>query len=94
MDIQEKIQDHLKAELGGAYKELAAAEERDSAAQTSDFVLFLILLFSTTFAGLLIFTRLLLNAKSKKELSVTPTAITAATSSKDGSGFRKRRRLR
>ena len=85
MDIQEKIQNHLKAELGGAYKELAAAQERDSAAQTSDFVLFLILLFSTTFAGLLIFTGLLLNAKSSK------TKNTPATTALDN-GYRRRLR--
>lgn len=61
------IDAHLEAELGGAYKDLAAAKEEDNAARASDYILFSILMVSIVAGCLLIFFRLALNSVAVRE---------------------------
>lgn len=62
------VESHLEKELGSvAYKELAAAREKDNAARASDYILFSIMLVSIVFGCLFIFLRISLNPRAVRE---------------------------
>ena len=84
MDIGERIQNHLKTELGPAYKDLAAAKERDNALQASDQVLFIVLLVSIVVTGGLVIYRLWLHAKIRQQ-----TLLKLIGEKKDGGKHQK-----
>nr|BDT63055.1 MAG: wsv293a-like protein [Trachysalambria curvirostris nimavirus] len=67
MDIGDRIRAHLRTELGPAYKDLAAAAERDNAARASDKALFYILLVSIIVTGGLVICRLWLHTRVRQE---------------------------
>lgn len=67
MEIGERIETHLKTELGPAYKDLAAAAERDNATRASDKAIFYILLLSIIITGGLVFYRLWIHTKVRQQ---------------------------
>ena len=67
MDIRERIQSHLKTELGPSYKDLAAAAERDNATRASDKAFFYILIVSIFTTFVLVFYRLWVHTKVRQQ---------------------------
>nr|WRY70662.1 envelope protein [White spot syndrome virus]WRY70829.1 envelope protein [White spot syndrome virus]WRY70995.1 envelope protein [White spot syndrome virus]BDX28213.1 MAG: envelope protein VP14 [White spot syndrome virus]BDX28379.1 MAG: envelope protein VP14 [White spot syndrome virus] len=67
MDVSERIRNHVQSEIGPDYKDLTAAAERDNAAKASDKALFYILLISIIVTGGLVFYRLLVHTRIRKQ---------------------------
>nr|BDT62651.1 MAG: wsv293a-like protein [Metapenaeus ensis nimavirus]GBG35471.1 wsv293a-like protein [Metapenaeus ensis nimavirus] len=81
MDVGDRIRAHLRTELGPAYKDLAAAAERDNATRASDKALFYILLITFIVTGALVLYRLWLHTKVRRE---TLQKLEERTIPKDG----------